>query len=310
MIRNLLTKKNLHIIIISIIFSIILWVSISLSNDYYATFKIPLKLVNFPEGYTIGSKIPDYISVKLKGEGWKLAVLKLGRETNYVVTAGKETGKRFINLYNYLVDNQWLSSDIEVIDISPDTLSYDVEKIASTNAEIIPNINLNFKPGFGLATPMTIKPETTIVFGPVSKIKNLRAVTTEKLSLNNLDDKVDEKVPLEKIPEMSFSSSNVNVILDVQKIVDKNFDNLDVKIIDVPSDRNVVLLPNKISVGLRGGVDVLAKLDNSQISASVNYREVVLDTLGSVAPKISLPGNTSLIYIKPERLRYIIKKFN
>ncbi len=135
-------KKNLHIIIISIIFSIILWVSISLSNDYYATFKIPLKLVNFPEGYTIGSKIPDDISVKLKGEGWKLAALKLGRETDYVVATGKETGKRFINLYNYLVDNQWLSSDIEVIDISPDTLSYEVEKIASTRAEMVPNLKL------------------------------------------------------------------------------------------------------------------------------------------------------------------------
>ena len=303
-------KKNLHIIIISIIFSIILWVSISLSNDYYATFKIPLKLINFPEGYTIGSKIPDYISVKLKGEGWKLAALKLGREADYVVTAGKETGKRFINLYNYLVDNQWLSSDIEVIDISPDTLSYDVEKIASTKAEIIPNLNLNFKPGFGLATPMIVKPETTVVFGPISKIKSLRAVATARLSLNNLDDRVDEKVPLEKIPETSFSNSNVNIFLDVQKIVDKNFDNLPVKIIDVPSDRNVVLLPNTISVGLRGGVDVLAKLDDNQLNAYINYREVVLDTLGSVAPKIVLPENTSLIYIKPERLRYIIKKFN
>jgi YbbR domain-containing protein len=303
-------KKNLHIIIISVIFSIILWVSISLSNEYYATFKIPLQLVNFPEGYTIGSKIPDYISVKLKGEGWKLAALKLGRETDYVVASGNETGKRFINLYNYLVDNQWLSSDIEVIDISPDTLSYDVEKIASTKAEIIPDLNLNFKPGFGLATPMIVKPETTVVFGPASKIKNLRGVATEKLSLNNLDDKVDEKIPLEKIPEMNFSSSSVNIVLDVQKIVDKNFDNLTVNIIDVPSDRNVVLLPNKISIGLRGGVDVLAKLDNSQLNAYINYRDVVLDTLGSVVPKIVLPGNTSLIYIKPERLRYIIKKFN
>ncbi|MFZ0454647.1 MAG: hypothetical protein WCE54_19875 [Ignavibacteriaceae bacterium] len=303
-------KKNLHIIIISVIFSIILWVSISLSNDYYATFKIPLELVNFPEGYTIGSKIPNYISVKLKGEGWKLAALKLGRETDYVVSAGNETGKRFINLYNYLVDNQWLSSDIEVIDISPDTLSYDVEKIASTRAEIVPNLSLNFKPGFGLATPMIIKPETTTVFGPSSKIKNMRAVTTQRLSLNNLDDKTDEKVPLEKIPEMNFSNNNVNIILDVQKIVDKNFDNLTVKIIDVPPDRSVVLLPNTISVGLRGGVDVLAKLDNNHINAFINYRDVVLDTLGSVAPKIVLPGNTSLIYMKPERLRYIIKKFN
>lgn len=303
-------KKNLHIIIISIIFSIILWVSISLSNDYYATFKIPLRLINFPEGYTIGSKIPDYISVKLKGEGWKLAALKLGREADYVVAAGNETGKRFVNLYNYLVDNQWLSSDIEVIDISPDTLSYDVEKIASTRAEIIPNLNLNFKPGFGLATPMIVKPETTVVFGPMSKIKNLRAVATARLSLNNLDDKVDEKVPLEKIPEINFSNSNVNIFLNIQKIVDKNFDNLPVKIIDVPSDRNVVLLPNQISVGLRGGVDVLAKLDDNQLNAYINYRDVVLDTLGSVVPQIVLPENTSLIYIKPERLRYIIKKFN
>ncbi len=157
---------------------------------------------------------------------------------------------------------------------------------------------------------MVIKPETTIVFGPASKVKNLRAVLTRKLSLNNLDDKVSEKVPLEKIPEMNFSNNSVNIILDVQKIVDKNFDNLTVKIIDVPSDRNVILLPNTISVGLRGGVDVLAKLDNDQLNAYVNYRDVVLDTLGSITPKLELPENTSLIYVKPERLRYIIKKFN
>ncbi len=303
-------KKNLHIIIISIIFSIILWVSISLSNDYYATFKIPLKLVNFPEGYTIGSRVPNHISVKLKGEGWKLAALKLGRESDYIVSAGNESGKRFINLYNYLVDNQWLSSDIEVIDISPDTLSYNIEKIASTHAEIIPDLNLNFKPGFGLATEMVIKPESTIVFGPANRVKSIRAVPTEKLSLNNLDDKVEEKVPLKKIPEMNYSNNNVNIILDVQKIVDKNFDNLPVDIVDVPSDRSVVLLPNKISIGLRGGVDVLAKLDNGHLMAHINYRDVVLDTLGSIAPKVELPDNTSLIYIKPERLRYIIKKFN
>jgi len=269
-----------------------------------------LRLINYPEGYTIGSHVPESVSFKLKGEGWKLAALKLGRETDYVVSAGKEPGKRLVNLYNYLTDNQWLSSDVEVIDISPDTLSFNVEKIASTHAEIIPDLNLNFKPGFGLATEMVIKPESTIVFGPSSKVRNLRAIPTEKLSLNNLDDKVEEKVPLINIPGMNYSNSNVNIILNVQKIVDKNFDNLPVEIIDVPSDRNVVLLPNNISVGLRGGVDVLAKLDNSQLKAYINYRDIVLDTLGSITPKIDLPDNTSLVYIKPERLRYIIKKFN
>jgi YbbR domain-containing protein len=303
-------KKKLPIIIIAIIFSIVLWVSISLSNDYYATFSVPLRLVNFPDGYTTGSQIPKHISVKLRGKGWRLAALKLGRESDYDVSAGSDSGKKSVNLYNFSMDNQWLTSDIEIIDISPDTLSFDVEKIVSKRVEIVPDLNINFKPGFGLATEMTISPESTWVFGPKSKIRDIRGISTEKVSLNNLDDKVEEKIPLQNIPEMNYSNSYINVILDVQKIVDKNFDNLTVDIIDVPSDRNVVLLPNKISVGLRGGVDVLAKLDNSRLKAHINYREVVLDTLGSVTPQIDLPENTSLLYIKPERLRYIIKKFN
>ena len=54
-------KKNLHIIIIAFLFSVILWVSISLSNDYYATFEIPLKLVNFPSGFATGTPLPEKV---------------------------------------------------------------------------------------------------------------------------------------------------------------------------------------------------------------------------------------------------------
>jgi YbbR domain-containing protein len=303
-------KKKLPIIIISVIFSIVLWVSISLSNDYYATFRVPLKLVNFPDGYTNGSQLPNYISVKLRGKGWKLAALKLGRESDYTVSAGSDSGKKSVNLYNYSIDNQWLSSDIEIINITPDTLSFDVEKIVSKRVEIVPDLNLNFKPGFGLASEMVLAPESTWVFGPKSKIKKIRGIPTRKVTLSNLDDKAEEKVSLKNIAGLNYSNSNIDVILDVQKIVDKNFDNLLVDIIDVPADRSVILLPNKISVGLRGGVDVLAKLDNGKIKAHINYREVVLDTLGSIAPQVDLPENTFLLYIKPEKLRYIIKKFN
>ena len=121
-------KKNLHIIVISVIFSIILWVSISLSNDYYATFQIPIKLVDFPNGFATGTPLPEDISVKLKGKGWKLITAELGSESDYIIPVGKKVGKRTINLYNYLVENQWLSSDVEVINILPDTLSFFVEK--------------------------------------------------------------------------------------------------------------------------------------------------------------------------------------
>ncbi len=303
-------KKNLHIIIISFLFSVILWGSISLSNDFYATFDIPVKLTDFPAGYATGTPLPSKISVKLKGKGWKLITVNLTSESEYTVPVGKETGKRTVNLYNYLVENQWLSSDVEVINISPDTLSFYVEKIASKKVKIVPELKLNFKSGYGLATKNTISPESTLVSGPASYVAKLDSIPTERIEYDDLDDQTAEQVPLMKLPGMSYENKNVIVNLNVQKIVDKSFQNIFVKILDVPRDRDVVLLPNRISIGVRAGIDILGRTDTSQFNAYVNYRDVVLDTLGSVVPHIQMPENTTLVFIKPERLRYIIKKFN
>lgn len=303
-------KKNLYIIIVAVIFSIILWISISLSNEYYTTIKVPLKIINFPSGFATGTDIPNYISVKLKGKGWKLISLTWGREEDYVISAARDTGRKFVNISNYSTDNQWLSSDVEIIDINPDTLSYNIEKISAVKAAIIPDLDLDFKAGFGLASKIKISPESTVVYGPVSIVENLKAVKTEKLKLNNLDDKFNDKIKLAPLPGTSFENSFINLNLDVQKVLEKDFNNVEVTVSDIPTDRDVVLIPNKIRVGLRGGVDVLASLSDNKIKANVNYRDVVLDTLGSVAPHVEAPGNTDLIFVKPERLRYIIKKFN
>src|SRR5690606_26264363 len=265
-------KKNLHIIIISLLFSFVLWVSISLSNDYYATFDIPVKLVDFAEGYTTGTEIPKTISVKLKGKGWKLIAVNLSSENEYIVPAGNESGRKFVNLFNFLIENQWLSSDVEVIDISPDTLSFFVEKIASKKVAIVPDLDLKFKPGYGLATKINISPDSTIVYGPASIINTMYSVPTEKIELENIDEKINDVVQVKELQGMSYSNSSVSITIDVQKIVDKEVPDIPVEVLDVPADREVVLLPNKISVGIRGGIDILGKVDSKMLRTYTHYR--------------------------------------
>ncbi len=304
-------KKNLHIVIISFLFSVILWVSISLSNDYYATFNIPIKLVDFPEGYGTGTPVPHNISVKVKGKGWKLITANLTSEAIYQIPVGEQKGKRTINLYNYLVENQWLSSDVdEVNNISPDTISFYVEKLGQKRVKVESDLNLNFKTGYGLASNIVISPDTIDVTGPVSYLQKLKYVPTQAVEFDKLDNISTLIVPLKKIWGMSYDYNSVRAELDVQKIVDKNFNGIFVDIRDVPGDREVMLLPNRISIGVRGGINILGKLDTAQFNAYVSYRDVVLDTLGSVVPHVRVPENTTLLYLKPARLRYIIKKFN
>ena len=302
-------KKNFHIIIISFLFSIILWISISLSNDFYATFEFPVKLIDFPDGYTTGSLSQQKISVKIKGKGWKLLGVNLSSDASYVIPVGKKIGKRTISLYSFLAENQWLTSDNEVINISPDTLSFFVEKITFKKVPVKSELNLNFRTGYGLASKIIISPESTVVFGPASSLSTLLYVPTETIEYDDLNSMKTEIIPLKNIFGMKYPHNNVTVTLDVQKIVDKNIDKILVNVLDVPKDRNVLLLPNRVDIGMRGGIDVLGKMDTSSISAFVNYREVVLDTIGSVEPHLELPENTTLLFVKPERLRYIIKKF-
>ena len=302
-------KKNIFIIIVSLIFSIILWVSLSLSNEYYTSIVVNLKIIDLPEGYTTASNFPSKIVIKMKGKGWKLAVERIGSVSDFIISAKYDSGRIVANLYNSLSENHWLTNEMEVSNINPDTISFNVEKIASKKVKILPLINISYKPGYGLAEPIYIYPESTIVYGPWSVIKNMTSVSTEAVQYKNIDSRINSRISLLSRKGFSYDINSVSVFLDVQKIVDMDINDVPVTVNDVPKDREVVILPNQMSLGLRGGIDILGKISSDQFKITVNYRNIVLDTLGSVQPDIELPKNVLLIYSKPERLRYIIKKY-
>jgi YbbR domain-containing protein len=302
-------KKNIYVIIIAVIFSALLWASISLSNNYIATIELPVRVTNFPDGYSTASQLPEKIDIKVRGQGWKLVYLNLNTDAEYRISSGRERGRRFVNLYNYILENQWLTSGIDVVSIFPDTLSFVVEKVGSKKIKVVPDTKLEFRKGYGLAEGIKLDPDSVTIYAPQSILADISEVKTNTLELNNLDSRNSSQTTLKEIPGVSFAENSVNIHLEVQKILEKNYESVSVEIRDVPGDRDVVLLPGKITVGLRGGIDVLAKIKTEDIKSYVYYRDVVLDTLGSVVPRIQFPETTNLIYTKPERLRYVIKKF-
>ncbi|MBK6915531.1 MAG: hypothetical protein IPH11_18380 [Ignavibacteriales bacterium] len=304
------TPQNLSVIIISVIFSIIIWGSISLSSDYFAVIEVPLKLVNIPKGLTSGSVMPDKILIKVKSKGWKLISMNVASPAEFVVPQSVDSGFKFINLNNYLSENNWLSEDMQVMDIIPDTISFYIESIGTKKLPIEANLNLNFKTGYGLASEIKFIPDSVMVTGPKSILKKMKSIITERSTYNNLSEKIVERIEVKKLRGFSYSADNLLMSLDVQAIIDKSFEEIPVKVLNVPPDREVVLIPNSITVSVLGGIEVLGKLSENDFSASIEYGEVVVDSTGTVAPEIDFPDNTQLIYIKPERLRYVITKFN
>ena len=302
-------KKKIPLIIISIAFSVIIWGTISLSEEYYANVNVPLRVVDFPIGYTIGNKIPENITIKLRGIGWKLFSVNIGKDVTYNISVNEDSGFKQIRLMDHLTDNRWMLSELDIIDIVPNSLSFSIERRIHKKLPIVADLSLDFKAGYGLAKQIVIEPDSVVIDGPQSVVNSLTEIKTKAIKLSSLDRFTIKNIDFINLPGTSFGTRFVSVNFDIQRIVDKQFDDIDVEVLDVPPDRDVILLPNKISCNVRGGIDILGKLEKDQFRAFVFYRDVVLDTLGNVIPHIEHPVNTTLKYIKPERLRYIIKKF-
>jgi hypothetical protein len=302
-------RKKLNIFLASVVFSIILWGSISLSDFYFTNIDLKLTLTNFPKGYTTGTQLPDKVVLRVKSKGWKLVSLNVGPESEYLVPVAKDSGWQTLNLYNFLESNKWLISDVDIISVQPDSIKIFVERIASKKVPLDPNVELKFKPGYGLATNMILKPDSVVVSGPLNYIKPLYELKTENRTIGPLDTKTVSELNLPRRQGFNYNINKVTVFLDVQKIVDKQFDNITVSVSGIPLGKEVVLLPNKIAVNVRGGIEILGKMTEDQINARVKYQDLVSDTTGSIEPLLQMPKNVILQYIKPERLRYIIRSF-
>jgi hypothetical protein len=302
-------NKKLNIFIASVVFSVILWGSISLSDTYYTNVNVKLTLNNFPDGYTTGTKVPEELRLRVKGEGWRLVSLNVGPETEFKVSVGSDSGWHHINLFNYIQSNRWLLSEVDIINLYPDSLNFYVEKIISKKLLIVSAFNMEFKPGYDLASDIILQPDSVVVKGPASYLKERNEIRTSNKKLLALDSRTSVETELENISGFEYSTNLIEAILDVQRIVDKQFDNVQVDVMDIPSGREVVLLPNKITINVRGGIEILGKLKPELFHAYVHYLNLVKDTSGSVVPEILLPKNVTLQYSKPDRLRYVIRSF-
>jgi hypothetical protein len=304
-------KNKLIILFLSLILSVFLWISITLSSEYNSSLTLSVKLINAPLGYVPVATTPNEVNVKIKGKGWNILTTMLTTQNDYYVDAGKEIQKKqVLELKSFANGNPWLTSRLQILEVTPDTMSFSFEKIGYAKKKIVPHLRLDFKDGYGLAGDIIVFPESTLVSGPISKINSLVDVPTEIVKTNELSEKTERNVSLKNIKDIEYEFQTVALTIDVQQVVEQNYSDVNVSVINVPNDRDIVLLPNQITVQLRGGIDVLGKLDKSQINASIYFHEIIADTTGSITPKIEVPNHTKLVSINPERLKYIIKKFS
>ena len=131
------------------LFSIVLWGSVKLSSEYFATVEMPFTFIDLPENSALSNPSSEKVSVKLKGQGWQLASLTFGPSQNFTVSTRNEFGSQSIQLRNSMDLNSWLPSNVTIEEFMPDRIEFNIEekvtKKETNEKEKINKKNINEK---------------------------------------------------------------------------------------------------------------------------------------------------------------------
>jgi YbbR domain-containing protein len=303
-------KVNYSVIIFSFLFAFFLWLSINLSNEFQINLSVPLRIENLDSAKALANHVPPSLIVRVRGTGWKLVNTLLTPSLQYTLDVGSVRWRKLFMANNNLSERMNLTEGVKVMEVIPDSILVIIDEKAQKRVPLTAQIDATFREGFGKVGPVVMTPDSVTIVGARSALAMITQWSAQPLTVKELKSAVNAtvSVPDPSLTEIAVGPSTAVVHFDVQAIAEKKITNITVSVSQLPSNRQVMLIPPKIDIVIRSGAQYVAGVSDKDITAYVDYRSLLLDTSGTVQPTIVCPENVSVVHRSPEILQYVMRK--
>lgn len=305
-------KFKYHIVITSFILSVILWVSLNLNQTYEIDKSIPVK-INVNKPYAVSGNIPLFIEVKFRGIGWSLIRLftSFKLDLNYNINA-KRNEQFVIITKDYITHNYAFAENLTISHVFPETLFVKVDKYEEKYVKLEPRLFIECREGYQVVGNPVLEPDSIKIGGSVSILNSLVSLPTKEERFSNINSNIDKLISVsDSLSNIIWHSQNeVRLTANIELSGEREFHGIEIIVKDIPADKEVLLIPQFLSIRLKGGVNQLESMEVSNLFAEINYNTIYSDTTGSVLPVIKIPPGCILNRVMPEKIQYIIKKKN
>ena len=303
-------KFRYHIVIASFILSAVLWLSLNLNQVYEIEKNVPVK-INVNRPYAVSGNIPLYLEVKFRGTGWNLIRLftSFNLEFNYDVNAKKK--EQFTVLTkDYLDNNLGLSQNLQITAVFPETLNVNIDNYEEKYVKLNPKLQINCMEGYQVVGKPILDPDSIKIGGAFVILRSLDHLNTRNLIFENVNAGITRKINVSDSLSniLWFSQNEINLKVEIEPTAEKVFSNIEITVSELPDDKEVLLIPQAVTIQLKGGVNQLANTDPAKIFAQIDFRKILADSTGSLTPVFEIPPGCTVISVKPETIQYVIKK--
>lgn len=303
-------SKRYHIVIASLLFGVLMWGSVTLGDDYYISLEIPLVTTNVPAGKALKGYIPSTVTLHLKGTGWRIVSTMFSGIPQCVLNISSFGSHPVVLTKSQILNSIALTGGLQPVDINLDTLVVSLDNYAERSVAVRSAVIIECPEGYGVVGDIRIEPDSVTVGGSASLLRTVDFWNTERQVFTNVREPLTVTVRLEDPSNRVFTlkSSTVRLSANVQPFAEKTLVGLPVETRSLPANREVIFIPPKIDLIVRGGIEQLASVSSEDFRLHVDYNDLLSDTSGFVQPTVESPSGVRVLARRPDRLQYVIRK--
>jgi len=295
-----------------------LWFLNALEKRYTDHIIIPVRYINLPKNKDLTGKLPEKLDLTVDAFGYTLLQYKLSLAFSPVQFDVNELTNNYLeNLFlsKYSISTnahkgefaKQISSEIEIINIRPDSITFKVSRIIGKLIKVHPVVKATFAREYLLQKPPVAKPESILVRGPEEILDTLSKINTRPVELRNLSQSAVREAFVILPTELKSEISKVSVQIVVEQYTEAKFE-IPILIIHQPDSLLIKTFPSKVKVLVKVGISQYNRLNNSSFNAIIDYSRH--STILSKLPVTLENGSENILSLDyfPKEVDYIIER--
>lgn len=316
-IRSLLTAtlkgKKINVFFIFFVVSFIVWTLVKLSNTYTDTIKMKVVYTNLSNDKIILGNQKNTIEAQVKTTGFRMLRQKFFKKEIAVdlknVNKVKNAETYFV-LSNAAI-NKHIYQDIEILNVSPDTLFLKLGKNKTKQVPVIHQLELAFENGYNLYDSLQIQPKTIEISGPEDVVDQLKVVYTEIMQLEDINKDIDLALKILKndsLKRLKYSQPTVKAIAKVDKFTEGKL-SIPLRVQNLPKGFSIKLFPKEVTITYTANVSDFNKITENDFAIYCDYKDIETTNASFFIPKlVKFPNTVKTHRIENKKINFLIKK--
>jgi len=308
-------KKKMLVFSFFLAFAIIIWLLNALNKNYTTEISYPIAYTKFPPHKILVSDVPDHLRLKVNGHGYALLSYKLTNRPipiNFQVSSytmnnmpGDSAGFYLLTRYARERVSRQLSGDLQLLEISPDSLIFRFASEERKMVPVRPLIDFQTGRGFTLRNGIQIDPDSIRVKGPDIYLDTMKYVYTKEVNLGQLEKSYTGTLQVQRLPHFSYSTEKLDCTIELEKLTEVQV-SVPLQIAGLPDSLRMQTFPQEVRVTGRIGLSNYERIVPEAFWIEVDYNDIQSGRTRLPVKVKTKPEDLSGVTVYPQSVEYLL----